>query len=140
MASICLSFVRVWAELICQEADSCYRESVAKIMIRSAEATQPCAAIKKNQILNKRQSKNLFLMCVELFLNTIHEFIRVFALFSFVFALQKDGVISYSVTCPFLLLVKLQHKRLILVDEAWLNQLFLPLRYTTEPHMLSRVY
>lgn len=25
----------------------CYRESVAKIMIRSAEATQPCATIKK---------------------------------------------------------------------------------------------
>ena len=49
-------------------------------------------------------------------------------------------LLTELMTCPFLLLVKLQHKRLILVDEAWLNQLFLPLSYPTEPHMLSQVY
>ena len=50
------------------------------------------------------------------------------------------SLLTELMTCPFLLLVKLQHKRLILVDEAWLNQLFLPLSYPTEPHMLSQVY
>ena len=60
--------------------------------------------------------------------------------------IAQDGsmvksLLTELMTCLFLLLVKLQHKRLILVDEAWLNQLFLPLSYrATEPHMLSQVY